>query len=253
MNFNKISKIILSFFILLTGFSSTVFLILNKSAIKSKFSKPVGKSEVALSLEEDEKWANNLKKGGYILFFRHAERDKWLDVKMYDALELDVDKNNKKGTKFGENEYYASAVCLSEKGKVQAKAMGEVIEISKIPIGHVFTSPSCRARQTAQFAFGRYDFIDKNLINRSSKKVFKQKQRAYLRNLLLEIPMKPGTNTVISSHNGVFGNPLLSLKGPKLTTEEGGFFVISNEDNKLDLKHTFYNFANFSKEFFPRN
>ena len=40
---------------------------------------------------------------------------------MYDALELDVDKNNKKGTKFGENQYYASAVCLVQKERFKPK------------------------------------------------------------------------------------------------------------------------------------
>ena len=254
MDLKKFIKLVLSFFILVSGFSSTVFLILNKSSIKAKLSKPLNKkSDVAINFEENEKWANELKKGGYILFFRHAERDKWLDVQMYDALELDVDENNKNGTVFGENKYYSSAVCLSERGKAQAKAMREVIEISNIPIGTIFSSPSCRARQTAELAFGRYDYIDKNLINRSSKKEFKKAQSSYLRNFLLEIPMQPGTNTVISSHNGVFGYPLLLKKGPKITTEEGGFFVISNKDGKLELKHTFKRFLNFSREFFPRN
>ena len=38
--------------------------------------------------------------GGYILHFRHAERDKWIDVQMYDALESDVHNNGNNKTRF---------------------------------------------------------------------------------------------------------------------------------------------------------
>ena len=41
----------------------------------------------------DKEWAAKVMEGGYILHFRHAERDKWIDVQMYDALESDVHDN----------------------------------------------------------------------------------------------------------------------------------------------------------------
>ena len=47
--------------------------------------------------EEDEFWANEISKGGYILYFRHAEREKWPIVMSYDAFELytnDKDSEN---------------------------------------------------------------------------------------------------------------------------------------------------------------
>ena len=41
-------------------------------------------------IKEDKIWFNEiLNNPGYILFFRHAEREKWLDVKFYDAIELE--------------------------------------------------------------------------------------------------------------------------------------------------------------------
>ena len=53
------------------------------------------------------------KNGGYILFFRHAHREKWIDINMYDAYDA---TNNLKA----EDEYYEDAVCLSNMGKIQA-------------------------------------------------------------------------------------------------------------------------------------
>lgn len=48
-------------------------------------------------------------------------------------------------------------------------------------------------------------------------------------------------------------NKVLSVKGPKLKLEEGGFYVISNENGNLKLKYEFNNFLDFSRNFFPRD
>ena len=64
--------------------------------------------------------------GGFILHFQHAERDKWIDVQMYDALESDVHSNGLNESRYAENDHFNKAVCLNERGKIQAKAIGEV-------------------------------------------------------------------------------------------------------------------------------
>ena len=46
-----------------------------------------------------------ISKGGYILLFRHAEREKWIDVKKYDSIEV---LNNLKA----ENEYFSKLYVL---------------------------------------------------------------------------------------------------------------------------------------------
>ena len=68
----------------------------------------------------DETIAKDIPNGGYILFVRHAHREKWIDVTMYDAYETLVNVK-------AENTYFDKAVCLSSRGKVQAKMMGEFI------------------------------------------------------------------------------------------------------------------------------
>ena len=41
------------------------------------------------NLKDDYEWANKIIKGGFILYFRHAQREKWDDtVTAYDAYEL---------------------------------------------------------------------------------------------------------------------------------------------------------------------
>ena len=106
------------------------------------------------SEEDDIFWAKEILNGGYILHFRHAERDKWIDVQMYDALESDVHENGADDSRYAENDYFSEAVCLNDRGKIQAKAIGEHLSNINLPIGSVVSSVSCRARQTAVLAFG---------------------------------------------------------------------------------------------------
>ena len=144
-----------------------------------------------------------LLRGGYILHFRHAERDKWIDVAMYDAIESDLYNNKKNNSLQAENSYLADAVCLNEKGKVQAKAMGEHIQNIALPVGHVISSVSCRARQTATLAFGRYDSIHRILVHPGPYYENKKDRVNNLKEFYLELPLLPNTNTVVLSHNKV--------------------------------------------------
>ena len=115
-----IDKLILLSLTIIT-FSSLVYLYDVRDKIfknininnESKYSK----DEIEQNLL-DAKFANLVLKGDYILFFRHAHREKWIDVASYDSWEL---LQNLKG----EEEYFKKAVCLSDMGIVQAKMMGE--------------------------------------------------------------------------------------------------------------------------------
>ena len=57
------------------------------------------------------------------------------------------------------------AVCLSDRGIEQAKIMNFYIKLSKMKISEVISSPSCRARQTSNLAFGRIDKISNALVH----------------------------------------------------------------------------------------
>ena len=104
---------------------------------------------------------------------RHVERNKWQETNLYDAAETSESRR-------GENEYFAEHFCLSTRGKVQAKMINEYNIKHDIKIGDVVSSPSCRARQTAELGFKKIDFEDKILVY---KNVFYEDYSTWQKNL----------------------------------------------------------------------
>ena len=97
-------------------------------------------------------WANEISNGGYLLYFRHAERNKLPNLKAFDGLEF------KKKYK-AENTFFADRSCLNQNGKIEAKLIREYFALYNIHSSSVISSPSCRARQTAILAFDKIDQI----------------------------------------------------------------------------------------------
>ena len=163
-------KIIFSFSLFIVTLSSIIYIYEVRNKIKlfflGEFIVPSKDEHRKLKLQNDIYWANEILKGGYILHFRHAERDKWIDVQMYDALESHLHSNGKNESRYAENDYFSEAVCLNDRGKIQAKAIGESLKYIGLPVGAVHSSVSCRARQTAELAFGRYDKMYRILVHR---------------------------------------------------------------------------------------
>ena len=82
----------------------------------------------------------DLKKGGYVLFFRHGMTN-W-------------DERDTPEPDFSDRSHQRN---LNEAGKVEAAEIGRAIAALKIPIERVLVSPMWRTRDTAQLAFGAYD------------------------------------------------------------------------------------------------
>ena len=212
-----------------------LFKLQDKSEIKRKFTK-----------DFDKYWVNQLKEGGYIVYMRHAERNKWLYTGMFDAAEISENRR-------GENEYFEDFVCLNNKGKIQAKMIKEFIKKHGMKISQVISSPSCRARQTAEIGFGKIDIEDKVLVYESvfdeDKNIWQQKLRKFFDQLNIE----EESNIVITAHGRVIFKTLFDnndeLKNTELPSKikEGGFYVISKNNGELKLEHQFINFKDFSK------
>ena len=203
--------------------------------------------------ESNISWANKIMEGGYILHFRHAERDKWIDVQKYDALESDVHNNGNNESRYAENTYFADAVCLNQRGKVQAEAMGEHIRNINLPIGNVVSSVSCRARQTAELAFNGYDSLHRILVHTGPYNENKSERINSLKEFYFELPVIEGKNTIVSAHNSVISCDLFINKcNEDLFLEEGGFYVISKKENGIYLEHEFNNFNFFTQVFYKR-
>ena len=81
---------------------------------------------------------SRLREGGYVLYLRHTSTD--------------FSQNDSRMTSF---EDCASQRNLTDRGRDEARAIGEHVKRLKIPIGEVLASPFCRTMETARLAFGK--------------------------------------------------------------------------------------------------
>lgn len=138
---------------------------------------------------------SELRKGGYVIYFRHTSTDFSRDDSRSKS---DDDCDNQRP--------------LTDKGREEARQIGVAFRELKIPIERVLASPRCRTMETAMLAFGRAEKADEA---RGGPATPDSADRyAPLRNLL-STPVKPGANLVISSH----GNPFYATAGAPYLAE----------------------------------
>ena len=256
---NHIQKLILAFLIIsffIVTFSAVINIYEKREKISRFINIKLKNGDIYNNDDSinDNFWANEILKGGYILHFRHAERDKWIDVQMYDALESDIHDNGKNESRYAENDYFENAVCLNTRGKIQAKAIGENIKIIGLPIGKVYSSVSCRSRQTAELAFNGYNSLHRILVHKGPYNENKKDRLIKLKKFYSEIEILSGTNTIVSSHNSVIDCKMfINDKCPNNPSlEEGGFYIIRQSDKGLIFEHEFHYYNSFNKIFYKR-
>ena len=146
-----------------------------------------------------------LRKGGYVLYIRHASTD--------------FSRNDANMTSY---EDCASQRNLTDKGREEARAVGAHIRRLGIPIGKVFASPFCRTVETALLAFGKAEKTQE--VRGGPLRTDDSKRYDPLRMLLATPPAKGGNN-VVSSHGNpyfaVFGAPYLA-EGEVAVVRPGG-------------------------------
>ena len=248
-NKTDIIKIVLLMLIFL---NSSILVYLERFRISDKLAKITSQdySEYGEKVK-DRNVSLRILDGGYILFFRHGERYKaepHQALQTYDAYELN--KNIK-----AENSYFKKFVCLNEEGKAQAKFIGEVFNDLKVPVGKVISSPSCRARQTANIAFGKIDVIHNTLVHKSPW--FEKDSDFYsnVKEVLLKHKPEKGKNIIVTAHNSVLERDVFDevfQENLRYGIQEGGFYVIKQEGEKLVLIHKFKSFLNFSGSMYIR-
>lgn len=158
-----------------------------------------------------------LQAGGLTIYFRHADTGPAVpDGPGVDLARCESQRN------------------LNDKGRADARRIGEQFRRLNIPVGRVLTSEYCRCWQTAQLMFGRYERTSTLTGVSRSAEAEQARQRAVqgLRRLLSSAP-EPGTNTVLVSH----GFNLLDLEGLHLGTQgeaaiflalaEGGYTLVA--------------------------
>jgi phosphohistidine phosphatase SixA len=136
-----------------------------------------------------------LRGGGLILYFRHTSTD------------------------FGQNDDAMSGYedCarqrnLTDRGRDEARRIGDAIKRLDIPIGDVLASPFCRTRETAQLIFGRATVA--SAVRGGPARPDSDDRYAELRKLLSTPPSR-GTNLAIASH----GNPFHAVTDTQYLSE----------------------------------
>jgi Histidine phosphatase superfamily (branch 1) len=151
---------------------------------------------------EDPLWGV-LKKGGYVILMRNSAVDEGLgDPKGYKVEDCTTQLN------------------LTDKGRAEAKKIGEEFKKRKIPIKQVLTSQFCRAKETAELAFGKPDVWE--ALNSFYDKPMRKSEQTRLLHQRLENPPKDGKNLVLVTH----GYNITSATG--LNPDPGDMLIIEH-------------------------
>jgi len=129
-----------------------------------------------------------LRGGGHVVFIRHAATE--------------ADYADQTSAVMGD---CSTQRMLSEDGWRQAKAIGDAFERLEIPVGDVVSSEYCRAWQTADLAFGRYEKTSD--LNFAPAEDYTEAQIAEMRDRLaphLARAPEAGANTVLVGHDDPF-------------------------------------------------
>ena len=138
---------------------------------------------------------SELRKGGYVIYFRHTSTDFSRDDTRSKS---DDDCDNQRP--------------LTDKGREEARSIGSAFKELKIPVGKVLASPRCRTMETALLAFGQ---PEKSSEARAGPASPASEDRYAPLRVLLSTVVKPGANTVIASH----GNPFYATAGAPYLAE----------------------------------
>jgi Histidine phosphatase superfamily (branch 1) len=139
--------------------------------------------------------ADALRRGGYVLYFRHTSTDFGQNDEGMTSYEDCTKQRN-----------------LTEQGRAEARAIGAAIGRLKIPIGDVLASPFCRTVETGRLVFGR---ATSTQAVRGGPAVSEDSDRYSALKKLFSTPVPGGVNTAISSH----GNPFRAVTGAPYLAE----------------------------------
>jgi len=154
-----------------------------------------GRSALPATPMSGQQLLSELRKGGYVIYFRHTSTDFSRD----DARsKSDEDCDNQRP--------------LTDKGREEARQIGVAFRELKVPIEKVLASPRCRTMETAMLAFARAERASEA---RGGPAAPDSPDRYAPLRKLLSTPVKPGANLVISSH----GNPFYATAGAPYLAE----------------------------------
>jgi phosphohistidine phosphatase SixA len=154
--------------------------------------------------QADPSLVEKLRQGGYVLYMRHASTD--------------FSQNDEKSRSFEDCKNQRN---LTDKGRAEARAVGEHIKRLKVPVGTVLASPYCRTMETARLAFGKATPMPEV---RGGPLASEDPKRYEGLRKILSASVPKGENLAVSSH----ANPFRAVTGlPYLA--EGEIAVVQPE------------------------
>ena len=154
---------------------------------------------------------SHLRNGGTVIVFRHAATDPSDEDDAQVVLEDCSTQRN-----------------LTDKGRADAETIGAAFRELQIPVGPVWASPYCRARDTAELAFGRRQVVDG--LERLYPEVDEVADRRLNELIGERAPAVGDPNLVIASHQ-IYPSAL----EPPVALEEGEAAIYSVRNGEVDL------------------
>ena len=152
---------------------------------------------------------SGLKKGGNLIFIRHAYAPGGGDPDNFDLNDCKTQRN------------------LSERGKDQAKKIGDFFKNNEIQIDIVISSEWCRCQETAQIAFNKFE--TKNFLNSFFSSKFAANRETQMKELKRFIKNWDGKkNIILVTHYVVISESL------NYAPSSGEIVVSGKELNVID-------------------
>lgn len=135
----------------------------------------------------DRTLLTQIQKGGFVLYMRHGTTD---NSRADRAPQVDL------------NDCSTQRV-LNDEGRKLAVAVGQAFRKAKIPVGEIFHSPLCRARESTELAFPdmRSQFQQElNLMYTANLTTEQKKPVIAATRKILSAPVPPNSNRIIVAH-----------------------------------------------------
>lgn len=177
--------------------------------------------------EETRELVKLVQQGGNTLFLRHTSRDQ-ITREFFDRYAVLTDVKAPAP--------YEKGRCLTFAGKKEAELLGRLFDYLSFEVSEIIATPSCRAIETAEHAFGRVDFVNTAfLVGENYFTDEHRRQQEEIAMAVLNTPPPEGANRLISAHTGIlkkYGFP--EAGGPS----EGGFHILSYDEGKPVFRGT---------------
>ena len=160
-----------------------------------------------IKADSNQNVINELKKGGNLIFIRHAYAPGGGDPKNFDINECKTQRN------------------LSNSGRDQAKKIGSFFKDNNIPISKVYSSEWCRCKETASIAFN--DFETKSFLNSFFSSQFAKNKDLQMKRLKIFI------NNWNKNKNLVFVTHYVVISESLSYAPSSGEIVISKKNLKV--------------------